>query len=230
MVRQRLWLLPSTAQRSAWLGSPAFVHGCPQAGSPCCQTVLPAGLTPPRNGIDCLWQAAVLGRPAVSSICSSSIYVVLAVCQTPCHPSPAHYSTGCCSGLFLLVLTGANSHSSFLSKSSCLPLSFASPDLPFTVLFPFPEVLVPPAQRPACSDIACPLAGESIAPSISVTTSLSGPILVSPAQMSCVSSWSHRQYILIVTLPWMSSDFLYEQPYPAPIDPFSMSVNSHSQN
>lgn len=121
MVRQRLWLLPSTAQRPAWLRSPVFAHGCPQAGSPCCQTVLPTVLTPPRNGIDCLWQAAVLGRPAVSSICSSSIYVALAVCQTLCHPSPARYSPGCCTGLFHLVLTVANSPSSSSSKPPALP-------------------------------------------------------------------------------------------------------------
>lgn len=124
MVRQRSWLLPSTVQRPAWLGSPVFAHGCPQAGPPCCQTALPAGLTPPRNGIDCLWQAAVLGRPTVSSICSSSIYVVLAVCQTPCHPSPARHSPGCCAGLFLLVLTVANSPSSSLSKRPALPWAF----------------------------------------------------------------------------------------------------------
>lgn len=89
MVRQRLWLLPSTAQHSTEAGMaqlPCICSWVPQAGSPCCQTVLPAGLTPPRNGIDCLWQAAVLGRPAVSSICSSSIYVALAVCQAPCTP------------------------------------------------------------------------------------------------------------------------------------------------
>lgn len=127
MVRQCLWLLPSTAQRPAWLSSPAFAHGCPQAGSPCCQTVLPTGLTPPRNGIDCLWQAAVLGRPAVSSICSSSIYVALAVCQTLCHPSPAHHSPGCCTGLFLLVLTVANSPSSSSSKPPALPWALPPP-------------------------------------------------------------------------------------------------------
>lgn len=94
-----------------------------------------------RNGIDCLWQAAVLGRPTVCSICSSSIYVVPAVCQTPCHPAPAHDSPGCYAGLFLLVRTVANSPSSSLSKPPALPWA-----LPPLISSSCPVVSLPEAR------------------------------------------------------------------------------------
>lgn len=214
----------AAAQHSTAAGmaiSPAFAHGCPRQVPPCCQTVLPTGLTPPRNSIDCLCQAAVLGRPGVSSICSSSIYVVLTVCQTPCHPSPAHHSTGCCSGLFLFVLTVANKPSSFLSKPSCLPLGFTTLDLPLAALLALYEVLVPPDV--ILTDTVCSLAGEPIAPGASVTTSLFVPLLVNAAQTSCVNSKVHIQCLPDVPPSWTNNDLLYKQPCPAPTDPFSIS-------
>jgi hypothetical protein len=177
MVRQCLWLLPSTAQRPAWLRSPVFVHGCPQAGSPCCQTVLPAGLTPPRNGIDCLWQAAVLGRPAVCSICSSSIYVALAVCQTPCHPSPAHDSPGCCAGLFLLVRTVTDSTSSSLSKPPALPRA------------------LPPLISSSCAVVSLPEAQVGSSSPETCQPHLCSNSLSSSRQTHCFWCFSHRLLI-----------------------------------
>lgn len=124
-----------------------------------------------RNGIDCLWQAAVLGRPTVCSICSSSIYVVLAVCQSPCHPSPAHDSPGCYAGLFLLVRTVANSPSSSLSKPPALPWALSPLISSSRPVVSLPEALVGSSSPETCQPHPCS------APRASVTASLSVPIL-----------------------------------------------------